>query len=97
MNKQGGRIMKVKKIPQRMCIGCQEMKPKKELIRVVKNSEGNIKVDLTGKAPGRGAYICKDEECLKKAIKAKRLEKNFETKIDESIFQRLREELIGEE
>lgn len=89
--------MKVKKIPQRMCIGCQEMKPKKELIRVVKNSEGNIKVDLTGKAPGRGAYICKDEECLKKAIKAKRLEKNFETKIDESIFQRLREELIGEE
>lgn len=89
--------MKVKKIPQRMCIGCQEMKPKKELIRVVKNSEGNIKVDLTGKAPGRGAYICRDVECLKKAIKAKRLEKSFETKIDESIFQRLREELIGEE
>lgn len=97
MNKQGGRVMKVKKIPQRMCIGCQEMKPKKELIRVVKNSEGDIKVDLTGKAPGRGAYICKSVECLEKAIKAKRLEKNFETKIDESIFQRLREELIGEE
>lgn len=89
--------MKVKKIPQRMCIGCQEMKPKKELIRVVKNSEGTIKVDLTGKAPGRGAYICKSAECLEKAIKGKRLEKNFETKIDESIFQRLREELIGEE
>lgn len=89
--------MKVKKIPQRMCIGCQEMKPKKELIRVVKNSEGDIKVDLTGKAPGRGAYICKSAECLEKAIKGKRLEKNFETKIDESIFQRLREELIGEE
>lgn len=89
--------MKVKKIPLRMCIGCQEMKPKKELIRVVKNSEGDIKVDLTGKAPGRGAYICKSVECLEKAIKGKRLEKNFETKIDESIFQRLREELIGEE
>lgn len=89
--------MKVKKIPQRMCIGCQEMKPKKELIRVVKNAEGIIKVDLTGKAPGRGAYICKSKECLEKAIKGKRLEKNFETKIDESIYQRLREELIGEE
>ncbi len=89
--------MKVKKIPQRMCIGCQEMKPKKELIRVVKNSEGIIKVDLTGKAPGRGAYICKNVECLEKAIKGKRLEKNFETKINENVFQRLREELIGEE
>lgn len=89
--------MKVKKIPQRMCIGCQEMKPKKELIRVVKNSEGDIKVDLTGKAPGRGAYICKSADCLAKAIKGKRLEKNFETKIDESIFQRLKEELIGGE
>lgn len=89
--------MKAKKIPQRMCIGCQEMKPKKELIRVVKNSEGTIKVDLTGKAPGRGAYICKNVQCLEKAIKGKRLEKNFETKIDENIFQRLREELIGEE
>lgn len=89
--------MKVKKIPQRMCIGCQEMKPKKELIRVVKNSEGVIKVDLTGKAPGRGAYICKSLECLEKAIKTKRFEKNFETKIDESIFQRLREELLVEE
>jgi predicted RNA-binding protein YlxR (DUF448 family) len=89
--------MKAKKIPQRMCIGCQEMKPKKELIRVVKNSEGTIKVDLTGKAPGRGAYICKNVQCLEKAIKGKRLEKNFETKIDDNIFQRLREELIGEE
>lgn len=89
--------MKVKKIPQRMCIGCQEMKPKKELIRVVKNSEGTINVDLKGKAPGRGAYICKNIQCLEKAIKAKRFEKNFETKIDESVFQRLREELIGEE
>lgn len=73
------------------------MKPKKELIRVVKNSEGIIKVDLTGKAQGRGAYICKSADCLERAIKAKRLEKNFETKIDEGIFQRLREELVVEE
>lgn len=87
--------MKVKKIPQRMCLGCQEMKPKKELIRVVKNSEGIIKVDLTGKAPGRGAYICKQTECLEKAIKSKRFERAFETKISEDIFMRLREELAN--
>lgn len=85
--------MKVKKIPQRMCLGCQEMKPKKELIRVAKNAEGLIKVDLTGKAPGRGAYICKSTECLEKAIKSKRFEKAFETKISDEIFARLREEL----
>jgi predicted RNA-binding protein YlxR (DUF448 family) len=89
--------MKVKKIPQRMCIGCQEMKPKKELIRVVKNSEGEIKVDLTGKAPGRGAYICKNIACLEKAVKTKRFEKNFETRIDEGIYKRLREELMSGE
>lgn len=88
--------MKVKKIPQRMCLGCQEMKPKKELIRVVKNSEGTIKVDLTGKAPGRGAYICKSTECLEKAIKSKRFEKAFETKISDDIFARLREELMND-
>lgn len=85
--------MKVKKIPQRMCIGCQTMKPKKELIRVVKNAEGNIKVDLTGKSPGRGAYICKSSECLEKAIKQKRFEKAFETSISEEIYNGLRDEL----
>jgi uncharacterized protein len=88
--------MKVKKIPQRMCLGCQEMKPKKELIRVVKNAEGIIKVDLTGKAPGRGAYICKSVECLDKAIKTKRFERAFETKISDEIFERLREELLND-
>jgi predicted RNA-binding protein YlxR (DUF448 family) len=87
--------MKVKKIPQRMCLGCQVMKPKKELIRVAKNTEGIIKVDLTGKAPGRGAYICKELECLEKAIKSKRFERAFETKISEEIFLRLREELAN--
>lgn len=86
--------MKIKKIPQRMCLGCQEMKPKRELIRVVKNSEGAIKVDLTGKAPGRGAYICKSLECLEKAIKSRRFEKAFATKISDEIFVSLREELM---
>ncbi|TDT61568.1 RNase P modulator RnpM [Fonticella tunisiensis] len=85
--------MKVKKIPQRMCIGCQTMKAKKELIRVVKSPEGEIKIDLTGKASGRGAYICRDIECLEKAIKAKRFERAFETKISEDIYEKLREEL----
>ena len=69
--------MKVKKIPMRMCNGCMEMKPKNELIRVVKDKEDNISVDLTGKKSGRGAYICKSVECLEKAFKAKRLNKNL--------------------
>lgn len=85
--------MKVKKIPQRMCTGCMEMKPKKELIRVVRNKEGEISIDTTGKKPGRGAYICKDIECLEKSIKAKRLERNLEGKISDEIFERLKEEM----
>ena len=66
--------MKVKKIPQRMCTGCMEMKPKKELFRIVRSKEGEISIDLTGKKPGRGAYICKSIECFEKAFKTKRLE-----------------------
>ncbi|WP_291584282.1 RNase P modulator RnpM [Clostridium sp. UBA6640] len=85
--------MKVKKIPQRMCTGCMEMKPKKELIRVVRNKEGEISIDTTGKKPGRGAYICKSIECLEKSIKAKRLERNLEGKISDDIFERLKEEM----
>lgn len=87
--------MKVKKIPQRLCLGCQEMKPKKELIRVVKDKENNISVDLSGKSAGRGAYICKNVECFEKAVKAKRFDRAFETKISEDIYNRLREELIN--
>ena len=64
---------KVKKIPQRKCLGCMQSFPKKELIRVVRTPEGEVEIDLTGKKSGRGAYICKNEACLKKAIKAKRL------------------------
>lgn len=87
--------MKNRKIPQRMCTGCMEMKPKKELIRVVKNKEGEVSVDLAGKKPGRGAYICRNAECLEKAFKTKRLEKNLEIKIDEEIYNRLKEEIAN--
>ena len=80
----------MKKRPQRTCMGCNETKNKNELIRIVKSNDGKIFIDLTGKADGRGAYICNNEECLKKAIKSKRLEKCFETKIDNEIYESLR-------
>ena len=88
--------MKVKKIPMRMCTGCMQMKPKKELIRVVKSPEGDVSVDLTGKKSGRGAYICKDTECLEKAVKAKRLGRNLEVTIDETILNTLKDEIRNE-
>jgi len=71
------------------------MKPKKELIRVVRNNEGEINIDLVGKKPGRGAYICRNTDCLEKAIKAKRLEKAFETIIDVEIYNNLKNQLEG--
>ena len=80
----------------RTCIGCNQIKPKKELIRIVKNKEGNIFVDKTGKANGRGSYLCDNIECLEKAIKTKKLERTFETKIDTKIYEDLRGEMIGE-
>ncbi len=79
--------MTPKKIPMRKCIGCNESKPKKELVRVVKSPEGEISVDLTGKKSGRGAYICPNAECLKKARKSRRLERLFETEIPDSIYE----------
>ncbi len=88
--------MKRKKVPMRMCLGCQEMKPKKELLRIVKNKEGAISVDTTGKLAGRGAYICKSTECFEKVKKARRLEKTFECRIDEQIYQSLRKQLEAE-
>ena len=81
--------MKPKKIPMRMCVGCREMKPKKELIRVVKSPQGEIGLDFRGKAPGRGAYLCPDGACLKKAIKSKALERGFETAIPAEIYEDL--------
>ncbi|WLF68150.1 YlxR family protein [Clostridium septicum] len=88
--------MKVKKIPLRMCTGCMEMKPKKELIRVVKSPDGDVSVDLTGKKSGRGAYICKNSACLEKAFKAKRLSRNLDVTIDETIYRKLKEEIENE-
>lgn len=83
----------VKKIPMRMCIGCSEMKPKKELIRVVKSAEGDISIDLTGKKSGRGAYICPDAGCLRLAKKGGRLEKSFSCRISEEVYNDLEREL----
>lgn len=78
-----------KKIPMRKCLGCQEMKPKKELIRVVRSPEGEVSLDFKGKAPGRGAYVCPDPLCLKKAIRAKALERAFDTVIQQEIYDAL--------
>lgn len=83
----------VKKIPMRMCLGCNEMKPKKELIRVVKSPEGDISLDLIGKKPGRGAYICADPQCLNKARKARRFEKNFSCRISDEVYDAMEKEL----
>jgi len=82
-----------KKIPMRQCTGCREMKPKKELIRVVKSPEGEISVDFNGKKPGRGSYICPNPECMKKAIKAKSLERAFDTAIPQEIYDSLTAQL----
>lgn len=84
----------MKKIVQRTCLGCKETKEKKDLIRIVKQSDGNIFIDKTGKANGRGAYICNNVECLEKAIKSKRLDKAFEQKIDSKIYESLRGVII---
>ena len=83
----------MKNLPMRTCIGCNQIKPKKELIRIVKNKENEISIDRTGKANGRGAYICDNAECLEKAIKSKRLERNFETQINPEIYDELRKSM----
>lgn len=88
--------MYLKAIPERTCIGCNEKKQKKELIRIVKDKEGNISIDEIGKSNGRGAYICKNIECLEKAFKAKRLSRNLDVAIDEEIYNKLRDEIVNE-
>ena len=80
---------KVKKIPQRQCVGCRTMRDKKELIRVVKTPEGEIVLDTTGKKSGRGAYVCPDIQCLKKARKARALERALEVVIPETVYDAL--------
>ena len=83
----------MKKIPMRRCLGCMESKPKIELLRVVKTTEGQIELDPTGKKNGRGAYICKSINCLEKAVKSKRIEKEFEVSISSEIYESLRSQL----
>lgn len=82
--------MKPRKIPMRMCVGCREMKPKKELIRVVKRPTGEIALDNTGKMPGRGAYVCRSQACLSKAIKQKQLDRALEHKLEDEVVIQLR-------
>lgn len=85
-----------KKIPMRQCIGCGEMKSKKELIRIIKTPEGEIVLDKTGRANGRGAYICNDVECFKKARKNKGLERSFKQSINAEIYDALEKEFTKE-
>ena len=85
--------MQQRKVPMRKCNGCFEMKPKKDLIRVVRSPEGDISIDLTGKKSGRGAYICNNPDCLEKAKKAKRLERAFDCHISDDIYDALTEAL----
>ena len=80
-------MIKKRKIPLRVCIGCQEKKPKKELVRIVRTPEGNVDLDLTGKKPGRGAYICPQQACLKNALKGRRLEKNLQLTVSKELVQ----------
>lgn len=87
----------MKKIVQRMCMGCNEKKDKRQLIRVVLNKEGQITVDKTGKLEGRGAYICDNIACLEKIIKTKRLEKTLNIKIEDEIYNKLRGVIIDKE
>ena len=82
-------MLKKRKIPMRMCVGCREMKPKAELMRVVKPQDGDPAIDRTGKAPGRGAYVCERAECLKRAQKTRALERALDAKIDDAVFEQL--------
>ena len=87
---------KPRKIPMRMCVGCREMKPKMSLLRVVKPQEGDAHIDRTGKAAGRGAYVCDSIECLKKAEKIHALDRALDTKIEEGVFRTLEKQILGE-
>lgn len=82
-----------KKIPMRQCLGCREMKPKRELIRAVKSPEGDVSLDFKGKAPGRGAYICPSRECLQKAIKTNALNRAFSMEIPAEVYEELTKQM----
>ena len=82
-----------KKIPMRQCLGCREMKPKKELIRIVRSSEGTLSLDSKGKLPGRGAYLCCDVQCLERALKSKAVERSLEVPVSDEIIRDLRSQM----
>ena len=86
---------KVKKIPLRQCIACRELKPKKEMLRIVRNGEGKIFIDFSGKAAGRGAYICNDENCVNKLKKQRLINKVFSCEVDEGVYTAIEEEYFG--
>ncbi len=86
-------MTKTKKYPERKCLGCSQTKPKRELIRAVRSPEGEISLDLTGKKPGRGAYICRSTECLRLARKARRFEKAFSCAVSPEVYDRMEREL----
>ena len=88
---------KVKKIPMRQCLGCNEHKPKRELLRVVRSPEGEISLDFVGKKSGRGAYLCRDVKCLKKARKSRRIDKSLECEIPETVYDAMEQELTEHE
>ena len=88
--------MKVKKIPMRLCIACHEMKPKKEMLRIVKPKEGDAFIDFTGKAAGRGAYICNNPDCVKKLKKARLLNKTFSAEIPQEVYEKIEVEFFAE-
>ena len=85
-----------RKVPMRKCVGCNEMKPKKELVRVVRSKEGDVSLDLKGKRPGRGAYLCRNKACLKKARKSKRIENALEVTISQELYESMESEISGE-
>ena len=85
-----------KKIPMRQCVGCREMKAKKELVRVVRSPEGEISLDFRGKAPGRGAYVCPQAECLRRAIKSRALERGLDCQIPQEIYDELLKQMEAE-
>lgn len=89
--------MQKKKIPLRKCTGCGEMKPKKELVRVVKTPDDQVMIDLTGRLNGRGAYICPNAECLKIARKSRRIERSFQMQIPDEVYDKMEEELNNRE
>lgn len=89
--------MKTRKVPVRMCIACREGKPKRELIRVVKNKEGQVSVDVTGKAQGRGAYLCPSLECLEKAKKTKALSRTLEIEMTQEMYDEIKRVILRRE